>query len=380
MAIGNTPASRGAVVDRLSRAHPDAVLLAVSVHHRDGRYPLVQRFTVGAHPGAVPSTPRGATGDPAVIVHQDLMALSGAMGNPSVILALPDELDTLSFAVELWHPRVGHSTLEDHYEPAPTVLGLDPEPFLTDLKCVHQARPLWDGRNGAAPTTAAEIAARQVEAADRLFVLGTSDARPGADRAEILVRHMNPAAALHDADSGGVADGPAGDTALLDAWRHRLEPVRVLRVHEATGHDIGSFVWRARRPLHPRRLADALGAVMFGVLRSRGHLWLCSRPDTVVLWRSAGPHLELLESGHWLREDDTSSWQAASAQRRTMASWFWHEHFGERRNEIAFTGAPLDHHRIRGALDAALLDDSELALGPRKWASVPDPLFFEPGP
>ncbi|MET9880031.1 GTP-binding protein [Actinacidiphila glaucinigra] len=377
--IGNTPASRGAAVDQLARAHPDAVLMAVSVHNRDSRYPLVQRFTVGTHPGALPSTPRGATGDPAVIVHQDLMALRKAMGNPRVILALPGELDTTSFVVELWHPRVGRSALEDHYEPVPIVMGLDPGPFLADLKCVHQAQPLWDGGNGAVRMTTAEIAARQVEAADCLFMLGTSGGNPGADTAEVLVRHLNPALALHVADSGGAVDAPT-DTALLDAWRHRLEPIRVLRVHEAAGHDINSFVWRARRPVHPQRLADALGVVMFGVLRSRGHLWLCSRPESVVLWRSAGPHLELLESGHWLKEDDISAWQTASAQRRTMASWFWHKRFGERRNEIAFTGALLDHRRIRAALDAALLDDSELARGPQSWASFHDPLLFEPGP
>ncbi|MEU6346210.1 GTP-binding protein [Streptomyces sp. NPDC046977] len=378
--IGNTPASRGAAVDELSRAHPDAVLMAVSVHNRDSRYPLVQRFTVGAHPGAIPSTPRGATGDPAVIVHQDLMALRKAMGNPRVILALPDELDTASFVVELWRPRVGHSALEDHYEPAPIVMGLDPGSFLIDLKCVHQAQPLWDGGNGAVRMTTAEIAARQVEAADCVFLLGTSGGQQGVDRAEVLVRHLNPAVALHVAESSGAVDVPADNSTLLDAWRHRLEPIRVLRVHGATGHDIGSFVWRTRRPVHPQRLADALGVVMFGVLRSRGHLWLCSRPEAVVLWRSAGPHLELLESGHWLKEDDISAWQTASAQRRTMASWFLHTRFGERRNEIAFTGALLDHCRIRGALDAALLDDSELALGPQSWASVHDPLLFEADP
>ncbi|MEU4095841.1 GTP-binding protein [Streptomyces sp. NPDC026673] len=277
---------------------------------------------------------------------------------------------------------MGHSPLEDHYEPGPIVMGLDPGPFICDLTCVHQARALWDGGDGPARVTSAEIAARQVEAADHVVMLGDPHSRAGAGGADVLVRHLNPAVVVHEGEVRGVGGAVAGSAApwlLLGAWRQRLEPVRVMRVYGAPGHGIDSFVWRARRPLHPQRLFDVLGTVMFGVLRSRGHLWLCSRPESVVGWRSAGPHLEMAESGRWLQEGDAPAWRAASAQRRTLASWFWHEQFGERRNEIAFTGTLLDHRRIRTALDAAVLDDAELALGPRSWASVHDPLLLGPG-
>ncbi|MFJ3921489.1 GTP-binding protein [Streptomyces sp. NPDC090022] len=88
---------------------------------------------------------------------------------------------------------------------------------------------------------------------------------------------------------------------------------------------MSSLVWHARRPLHPGRLAEALGDVMFGVLRSRGHLWLADRPDTVINWRSAGPG--------------------------------------------------IDAERITGALDAALVTDAELSLGRASWSGWTAPLF-----
>ena len=110
-------------------------------------------------------------------------------------------------------------------------------------------------------------------------------------------------------------------------------------------------------------------------MRSRGHLWVASHPDAVISWHSAGRHLELREAGRWLRDGDTAAWRAASPQRRTLASWYWDDYYGERRNEIVFTGAESDEDRLRAALDAALLDDRELALGADHWTRLPDPLL-----
>lgn len=49
---------------------------------------------------------------------------------------------------------------------------------------------------------------------------------------------------------------------------------------------------------------------------------------------------------------------------------------------VVFTGADLDPDRLRAALDSAVLDDGELALGTEGWARLPDPLLGDvaPGP
>ncbi|WP_411136680.1 GTP-binding protein [Streptomyces sp. C10] len=167
---------------------------------------------------------------------------------------------------------------------------------------------------------------------------------------------------------------------IADEWRAQLEPVTMPRSRRGSDQGVNSVLWRARRPLHPERLADALGTVMCGVVRSRGHLWLSSRPDSVVTWCSAGPHLELREAGSWLEAGARHAWDAVSPQRRTLASWFWHDYYGERRNEITFTGIDLDAQRIRSPLAAALLTDAELSLGRDGWTSTPDPLLSDGDP
>lgn len=52
-----------------------------------------------------------------------------------------------------------------------------------------------------------------------------------------------------------------------------------------------------------------------------------------------------------------------------------HDHYGERRNEIVFTGVDLDEALLRSSLDQALMTDGELALGREGWASFLDPLL-----
>lgn len=383
---GNTPYVRGLVVDQLVRASPRAVVLSVSLQGRDTGYPVVQRLAGGVDAGLGETVSRGATGDPVVILRQDLLALRRAMGHPHVILALPPEVDVLPLLVELWQPRTGVTAVADHYDPAPILVGVDTDSFMADIGCVHRSVGLWEGKGAVTPTTPAEIAARQVEAADVLILPApVTGADRGKSRPAALVGHLNAHAVLLTASGRGDMGHPLprsltrpAPEGAAEAWRERLDPVSVPCRERRSGHGAESVRWRARRPLHPERLAEALGAVMAGVARSRGHLWLSSRPDAVVAWRSAGAHLELREADRWLEAGDRKAWEAASPQRRTLASWCWHDYYGERRNEIVFTGIGLHGQGICSALDEALLSDAELSLGRDGWAAMPDPLLGSP--
>ncbi|MGI5350522.1 GTP-binding protein [Streptomyces sp. CA-250714] len=379
---GNSPEVRGALVDQVLAASPNALALAVSLHHRPDGYPVVQRLLYGAGPRIRESGSLGATGAPAVIVRQDLLSVGRAAHRPDiVVLALPQNLDTLPFVLELWRPQVTDGSLGDHYVAGPVLTGVDPGSFMADISCVHRAVRRWNGWTASEPITRAEAAAAQVEAADTVVV----DSRSGAGRglapgvAE-LVQHLNGRARVATPDSTGSARLPPAALGPVpydaqEAWRARLDPVTVPHVRRDTSHSVGSVLWRARRPVHPGRLADALTVALLGVVRGHGHLWLSNRPDSVVTWRSAGAHLELREAGPWLEADAPRLWEAVSAQRRALASWFWDDYFGERRNEVTFTGIDLDAQRIHAALDAALLTDEELALGRDHWVDVEDPFF-----
>ncbi|MFI9616517.1 GTP-binding protein [Streptomyces sp. NPDC052023] len=258
------------------------------------------------------------------------------------------------------------------------MVGLEAAPFLEHIGCVHRTVRLWDGDGRAASVTLAEAAARQVEAADTLLIpaLTGTDARLRRGVATLAVR-LNGRASL-STSTDPVAAGPVGGGGW-EEWRGRLEPVSVPFARRGRHEGVESVLWRSRRPLHPGRLADALAPVMNGVVRSRGHLWLSCRPNAVITWRSAGAHLALQENGEWLRDEAPDAWAAASPQRRTLASWFWDDYYGERRNEIVFTGVDLDALDIRSALAAALLTDAELALGEDGWATFPDPLLSTDG-
>ncbi|GAA1152082.1 hypothetical protein GCM10009577_88910 [Streptomyces javensis] len=389
LVCGNTPEVRGRVLDLLRCASPDALVLSVSVH-ADGtaRYPFVQRFVMGGEERRRASLCHGATGDPAVIIRQDLDAIARTAARPHVVLALPDTVDTAPFLAELWRTPLGRTPLSHHYELAPTAVGVDPGRLLNDLRCVHRATRVLGHDPNAAPLTVAEAAARQLEAAQVMVLRGgpgEGDGRREGCRA--LLGHLNPSAVVHldsdDADltaltalarpdPGWSAAGPAD----------RLDIVAPVVRRRGVDHGVTSVLWRSRRPLHPERLAEGLPRVMPSVVRSRGHLWSATRPRTVISWRSAGRHLELREAGGWLEGEDAAAWRAASPQRRTLASWYWDDYYGERRNEIVFTGADLDADRLRAALDSAVLDDGELALGTERWARLPDPLLGDvaPGP
>ncbi|MGW4490846.1 GTP-binding protein [Streptomyces sp. NPDC004376] len=383
---GNTPEVRGATVDRLLRTAPGAVVAAVSVHGADARYPVVQRFLTGIDSRCRDAVAHGATGDPAVILRQDLHTLWRTAKRPHVVLVLPENLDLLSFLVELWRPRVGSGSMGDYYDPASIVVGIDPASFMNDIGCVHRAVRLWGGTDAGERVTLAEAAARQVEAADVLFIPPAEDGAGQALGAAALAGRLNPRAVLLAPAAGTVAEDvfpPAlvrvARPGASEEWQTQLEPVTMPRLGRGPGRRVESVLWRARRPLHPERLSAALADVVRGVVRSRGHLWLPSRPDSVVTWRTAGAHLELREAGSWLKADSPRAWAEVSPRRRTLASWFWHEYYGERRNEIVFTGVDLDDRRIRAALDAALLSDAELSLGRNGWTSLTDPLIAPGG-
>ncbi|MFJ8077556.1 GTP-binding protein [Streptomyces sp. NPDC096176] len=384
---GNSPEIRGGLVEQLRRASPEAVVLSVSIEGGPaGGHPVVQRLMTTTASRLTAPASLGATGDPVVILRQDLVALRRATKDVHVVLALPEHVDVLPFLAQLWRTRIGADSLEDHYDAAPVLVGVDPAVFLADIACVHRAVRMWGGDAQGEPLTPAEAAARQVEAADALVLTDASPVsqEPG-QAAAALMRHLNARAgmitlgriAARQPASGRVLTRPQVPAQAREAWEARLDAVTHPYAYPDTHQAVSSVVWQSRRPLHPERLADALGDVMLGVLRSRGHLWLASRPDAVVTWRSAGGHLEIREADRWLEAPASPAWETASPQRRTLACWFWDDYYGERRNEIAFTGAGLDLNRIAGALDSALLTESELSLGPERWSAMNDPLLSE---
>jgi G3E family GTPase len=145
----------------------------------------------------------------------------------------------------------------------------------------------------------AGLLARQAETAD-VFLTWTP---PGTDpsRARLgrtLLAHLSPWACFLDLDA--TADLAAVDKPRFDPQGvlERTEPGGALPPCPDACAGVATLTRRSRRPFHPERLHAALGRVMdTGVRRARGHLWLASRPLTLLSWQITGRILAIEPPG-----------------------------------------------------------------------------------
>lgn len=222
----------------------------------------------------------------------------------------------------------------------------------------------------------ADLLVDQVETADVLLV-NKCDLVEEADLTDLeeLLRSLNPRATLLRATHGAVTPADLLDSASFDlgtvseteAWQRAVEHAEV---HEdGTGHDhegdhhdpkstygVDSFVYRARRPLHPERFAEFLRDLPEGVLRSKGVAWVAGRDDLLLRYEQAGPSRRVEADGAWIASLPESR---RETQRRLRDGLEWHEDHGDRRVELVFIGKGVDESAIRAALDDCLLTDEE---------------------
>lgn len=226
----------------------------------------------------------------------------------------------------------------------------------------------------------ADLVVDQVEFAD-LIVISKTDLVPVAqvERVEAAVRALNATAKLVRAARGrlpvsellGVRRFDFARASEAAGW---LAIARGAETPEAHTYGVSSFVYRARLPFHPARFEAALGddAPLDGVLRAKGFLWLATRMEDCVLFSYAGSAAQLEPAGAWYAassEDELAADPDAHAERARV----WQEPWGDRRQELVFIGTRHDEAAIRTRLDAALLTERELALGPRGWRALEDP-------
>ncbi|MFI6762401.1 CobW family GTP-binding protein [Micromonospora sp. NPDC050417] len=230
----------------------------------------------------------------------------------------------------------------------------------------------------------ADVISRQIEYADTVVLWGESpDGAYGTGQLATLLHRMAPWAVHVAAAAQRRVDVTALRGHLRHTHRHRPETPGVL-ARGIEGYPLGvhaplpdsgvvSAVFRARRPFHPTRLHDVLETVTGEALRSRGHLWLASQPQTAVAWEFAGGGLSLGTLGRWLVDLPTERWIEASEQRRLAADLDWDPYYGDRSNHLVFIGLDLDPVEIHRLLAGCLLSDAELADGESEWRAYPDP-------
>ncbi|ATE55910.1 GTP-binding protein [Actinosynnema pretiosum] len=245
------------------------------------------------------------------------------------------------------------TSLSDHARLDTTVTVVDAATFLAEVERGDRLDERGVEAEEGDERGISDLLVDQVEFADVLVLNKTDLVAPELlATTEGLLRKLNPSARLVRSTRGAVDLAEVLDTGRYDpvtaatspGWAEELAGSHTPETEE---YGIRSTTYRADRPFHPARLADAL-ADWEGVVRSKGFCHLASRPNTVAVWSQAGPHLTI-EPGEQI-DGHTA------------------------RQELVFIGVDLDVDEPRRRLDPVLLTDAELAEGPTAWRRYPDPL------
>jgi G3E family GTPase len=235
---------------------------------------------------------------------------------------------------------------------------VDATSFLRDFRSGDELRDRGMVAGEEDERTIADLLADQVEFAD-VIVVNKVDAVSADEygQLEATLRRLNPGADIVPARWGRVPLERLLGTGKFDfdraaqaaGWAQELLGDHVPETEE---YGISSFVFRASRPFHPSRLMTVIRKGFRGVLRSKGWIWLATRPEVVGSWSLAGLSLSVSPAGYWADSEEAGF---ACGQL------------------LVFIGREMPRAKLEAELRRALLTDAELAAGPTAWLDLPDP-------
>lgn len=226
----------------------------------------------------------------------------------------------------------------------------------------------------------AQLMAEQVEFAT-IVVVNKTDLVDEADlaRLEALIGDLNPSARILRSQHGVLSLDDILDTRGFDLEVAQASPgwVQALtddHTPESEAFGFGSYVFRARRPLHPGRFMEFLQSpLMRRVLRSKGFLWFASRARWKALVQTAGQQATLQPAGTWWALVPEEEWPTDPESRAHIEA-VWDPEFGDMRQEFVLIGVDLPADELEAALQAALLTPDEFEAGEPAWLAMEDPL------
>lgn len=195
-----------------------------------------------------------------------------------------------------------------------------------------------------------------------------------------VVMALNADARIVETDFGKAPLGEILDTGLFSEEKAERHPLWFKELYgfkdhisETEEYGIQSFVYRARRPFHPRTFSAFINQTWPGLIRAKGHFWLATRPDWVGEFSLAGAIARSIPLGRWWAAVPKSRWPDHPEWKQTVER-NWDKVWGDRRQELVFIGSGMDERAIRAALDACLVGESNAKrFEPSAWRNLPDP-------
>ena len=254
---------------------------------------------------------------------------------------------------------------------------VDARSFLDDFCSREELRDRGLGLDENDSRDLVQLLVDQVEFAN-VLVVNKTDLAAADDVAylEAILRRLNPQAVIVRADHGRVPPEAVLGTGLFDMEQAAGHPGWLAEppgthLPETEEYGLSSQVFRSRRPLHPRRFWDLITGPSFkGVIRSKGVVWLATRPDRAGIWSSAGVVSGLDYGGAWLASAPREEWPD-DIDAAEIAE-IWEEPWGDRRQELVIIGAKLAPDLL-ARLDRCCLSDAEIEGGPEAWLAHDDP-------
>ena len=192
-----------------------------------------------------------------------------------------------------------------------------------------------------------------------------------------ILQSLNPRAKIEVSAFGKVNLDRVLNTQLFDfneaaqapGW---LKELRGEHTPETEQYGINNFVYRARRPFHPKRFFDFINSEWKGVIRSKGFFWLASNPEFAGSWSQAGAMARHGVAGYWWAAVPDEHWPT-DQQSRDVIQQSWDAQTGDARQEIVLIGMQMDQSELIRQFDDCLLNDDEMALGAEKWQEFENP-------
>ncbi len=131
---------------------------------------------------------------------------------------------------------------------------------------------------------------------------------------------------------------------------------------ETEEYGISSFVFRDHRPFHPERFLQYVNQHWpNSIIRSKGLIWLASRPDSALIWSQAGGSFRVEQYGRWWAsiEKNERMMNPAFVENEAAITKKWDKEWGDRMNELVIIGYQLDEAAISRELQSCLVNSLE---------------------